>query len=144
MSDSSNIGPTTSPFGELTDAKERLSGDLAQPDDRQALLAALEALAIAIEARKRMYPSAIPHVRRNATMVARAFGMSDASVRSVEIAAILHDIGTLTVPAHILAKPGPLTPDEFQKIRAHSQGRRRHRRLGAVPKPCRAADSQPP
>jgi diguanylate cyclase (GGDEF)-like protein len=37
----------------------------------------------------------------------------------VKTAALLHDIGKLAVPEHILSKPGPLTPEEFQKIRAH-------------------------
>ena len=37
----------------------------------------------------------------------------------MKTAALLHDIGKLAVPEHILSKPGPLTPEEFQKIRAH-------------------------
>jgi len=33
----------------------------------------------------------------------------------VKTAALLHDIGKLAVPEHILSKPGPLTQEEFQK-----------------------------
>jgi diguanylate cyclase (GGDEF)-like protein len=45
--------------------------------------------------------------------------MPESEVHCIELAAIFHDIGNLAVPDHILSKPGPLTPEEFQKIRAH-------------------------
>jgi len=45
--------------------------------------------------------------------------MSENDIQGVKTAALLHDIGKLAVPEHILSKPGPLTPEEFQKIRAH-------------------------
>ena len=58
--------------------------------------------------------------------------------------ALLHDIGKLAVPEHILSKPGPLTQEEFQKIRIHPQvGARDHRRR-AVPVSGGAADPEPP
>src|SRR5262245_51616922 len=47
--------------------------------------------------------------------------MSTHEIRGVKMAALLHDIGKLAVPEHILSKPGPLTPEEFQKIRIHPQ-----------------------
>jgi len=53
--------------------------------------------------------------------VARELGMSDAEVQAVRTAALLHDIGKLAVPEHILSKPGPLTAEEFQKVQAHPQ-----------------------
>jgi diguanylate cyclase (GGDEF)-like protein len=45
--------------------------------------------------------------------------MSDGHIQGVKTAALLHDIGKLAVPEHILSKPGPLTAEEFHKIRAH-------------------------
>jgi hypothetical protein len=47
--------------------------------------------------------------------------MSDNEIQGVKTAALLHDIGKLAVPEHILSKPGPLTQEEFQKIRVHPQ-----------------------
>ena len=53
--------------------------------------------------------------------LARAIGISENEVQGVKTAALLHDIGKLAVPEHILSKPGPLTQEEFQKIRIHPQ-----------------------
>ena len=82
-------------------------------------LATIEALALAIDAKDRTSHSHLRRVQLYATSVARVMGMSENDVQGVKTAALLHDIGKLAVPEHILSKPGPLTPEEFQKIRAH-------------------------
>ena len=82
-------------------------------------LATIEALALAIDAKDQTSQSHIRRVQLYAAAVARALGMSDNEIQGVKTAALLHDIGKLAVPEHILSKPGPLTPEEFQKIRAH-------------------------
>jgi diguanylate cyclase (GGDEF)-like protein/putative nucleotidyltransferase with HDIG domain len=82
-------------------------------------LATIEALALAIDAKDQTSQSHIRRVQMYAASVAKAMGMSDNDVQGVKTAALLHDIGKLAVPEHILSKPGPLTPEEFQKIRAH-------------------------
>jgi diguanylate cyclase (GGDEF)-like protein/putative nucleotidyltransferase with HDIG domain len=82
-------------------------------------LATIEALALAIDAKDQTSQSHIRRVQLYAASVARSLGMSDNDVQGVKTAALLHDIGKLAVPEHILSKPGPLTPEEFQKIRAH-------------------------
>ena len=50
-------------------------------------------------------------------MLADGAGLSDAEVQGVRTAALLHDIGNMAVPEHILAKPVPLTPEEFERIK---------------------------
>jgi diguanylate cyclase (GGDEF)-like protein/putative nucleotidyltransferase with HDIG domain len=82
-------------------------------------LATIEALALAIDAKDQTSQSHIRRVQLYAADVARALGMSENDIQGVKTAALLHDIGKLAVPEHILSKPGPLTPEEFQKIRAH-------------------------
>ena len=82
-------------------------------------LATIEALALAIDAKDQTSQSHIRRVQFYATAVARALGMPEKEIQGVKTAALLHDIGKLAVPEHILSKPGPLTPEEFQKIRAH-------------------------
>jgi diguanylate cyclase (GGDEF)-like protein len=84
-------------------------------------LATIEALALAIEANNQ---TSHPHIRREqvyAASLAAALGMTDSEIQGVKTAALLHDIGKLAVPEHILSKPGPVTPEEFQKIRVHPQ-----------------------
>lgn len=98
----------------------RIAEERRQEQRTSALyLATIEALALAIDAKEQTAHTHIGRVQLYATELARALGMSDEEVRAVSIAALLHDVGKLAVPDHILAKPGPLTPEEFQKIRLH-------------------------
>lgn len=57
----------------------------------------------------------IHHVRRTAmfaTGLARFLGWDGVALRQLEIAALLHDIGKIGVPDHVLFKPGQLNPTE--------------------------------
>jgi len=84
-------------------------------------LSTIEALALAIDAKDQTAPNHIRRVQVYAVGLAREIGMSRGDIQAVKTAALLHDIGKLAVPEHILAKPGPLTPEEFQKVRIHPQ-----------------------
>jgi len=84
-------------------------------------LATIEALALAIDAKDQTAQSHIRRVQVYAAGLAQALGMSPNDIQGVKTAALLHDIGKLAVPEHILSKPGPLTQEEFQKIRIHPQ-----------------------
>ena len=83
-------------------------------------LATVEALATAIDARDQV---GIGHVRRTqiyAVGIGEILGLSDAEIQALKTGALLHDIGKLAVPDHILNKPGRLTPAEMEKIKIHS------------------------
>jgi diguanylate cyclase (GGDEF)-like protein/putative nucleotidyltransferase with HDIG domain len=84
-------------------------------------LATIEALARAIDAKDQMTQMHIRRVQVYAVGLARAAGLAEHEINGVKTAALLHDIGKLAVPEHILSKPGPLTQEEFQKIRIHPQ-----------------------
>lgn len=84
-------------------------------------LATIEALALAIDAKDKTTSSHIRRVQQFSASLAEAMGMDPDEVIGVATAALLHDIGKLAVPEHILSKPGPLTDEEFQKIQIHPQ-----------------------
>ena len=83
-------------------------------------LATVEALALAIDARDRSSQSQLRREQRHAGALARALGMSEDAVEGVRTAALLHDIGKLAVPDHILTKSGPMSEDERSKVRVHA------------------------
>jgi diguanylate cyclase (GGDEF)-like protein len=82
-------------------------------------LATIEALALAIEAKAGCTPEHIRSIQQYAAMLAEAAGLSDAEVQAVRTAALLHDVGNMAVPEHILAKPDALTPEEFERVKIH-------------------------
>jgi len=55
-------------------------------------------------------------VQYYATELGRALALREELIEGVRIAALLHDIGKLGVPDHLLAKSGPLSPEEFARV----------------------------
>jgi len=84
-------------------------------------LATVEALALAIDAKDQTATSHIRKVQGYAAGIAQAMGMAEPEVQGLRTAALLHDIGKLAVPEHILSKPGPLTQEESQRMQVHPQ-----------------------
>ena len=83
-------------------------------------LATVEALATAIDARDQL---GVGHVRRiqiYAVGMGRLLELSDGEIDALRTGALLHDIGKLAVPDHILNKPGSLSHAEMEKVKIHS------------------------
>jgi diguanylate cyclase (GGDEF)-like protein/putative nucleotidyltransferase with HDIG domain len=80
-----------------------------------------EVLARAIQAKDEGGSCHVERVQYYAAALARRLELPDLDRQAVEIAALLHDIGKLAVPEHILSKPGPLTADERKKMQMHAQ-----------------------
>ncbi len=83
-------------------------------------LRTIEALALAIEAKDQTTHEHLQRVRVYAIEVAKELGMKGNDLEALHAAALLHDIGKLAVPEHIISKPGRLTPEEFEKMKIHT------------------------
>ncbi|HPP73774.1 MAG TPA: diguanylate cyclase [Armatimonadota bacterium] len=83
-------------------------------------LATIESLATAIDAKDTYTREHINRVQMIAVKIAIAMGLSGSDLEGIRTAALLHDIGKLGVPEHILLKPGKLTLEEYQKVQKHS------------------------
>ncbi len=51
--------------------------------------------------------------------IAQELGLEDETVKAIELAAVIHDLGKIQVPAEILSKPGKLTEIEFGLVKTH-------------------------
>ena len=83
-------------------------------------LATVEALATAIDARDQV---GVGHVRRTqiyAIGLGQLLGLPEKEINALRTAALLHDIGKLAVPDHILNKSERLTTAEMEKTKIHS------------------------
>lgn len=56
-----------------------------------------------------------------ANAIAREMGLGDDQIEGIKMAALIHDIGKIYVPAEILNKPGRLTEIEYNLIKTHPQ-----------------------
>ena len=101
--------------------KKRLQ---AKADEIEALsqlhLATAEALATAIDAKDQTTHCHVRRVQVYAAGLGEVFGLAPNDIAALKAGALLHDVGKLAVPPHILNKPGPLTPAEFEKMKIHT------------------------
>src|SRR6185503_3377860 len=80
-------------------------------------LSTIEALARAVDAKDGVTHDHIRRVQNAALVLARRLGVDGLQLRAIEAAALLHDVGKLAIPEHILNKPGRLTPAEFERMK---------------------------
>src|SRR5262245_39249502 len=83
-------------------------------------LATVEALATAIDAKDQTTHCHVRRVQIYAEGLGKLLGVSEAELAALKAGALLHDVGKLAVPDHILNKPGVLTPAEFEKTKIHT------------------------
>ncbi|HEV7699578.1 MAG TPA: diguanylate cyclase [Pyrinomonadaceae bacterium] len=84
-------------------------------------LATVEALATAIDARDQVGVGHVRRVQIYAVGIGKILGLNKPDIDALRTGALLHDIGKLAVPDHILNKPGSLTPAELEKTKIHSE-----------------------
>jgi diguanylate cyclase (GGDEF)-like protein/putative nucleotidyltransferase with HDIG domain len=98
----------------------RLESEKRHAEEMAALhLRTIEALALAIDAKDQTTHDHLRRVQIYALEVGKELGLSAPELEALRASALLHDIGKLAVPEHIISKPGRLTPEEFEKMKIH-------------------------
>jgi len=102
-------------LGRLADANRHVT----QVND--LYLSTIETLAMAVDAKDQITHGHIRRVQVYAVELAKRLGVTEPSqLKAIEAAALLHDMGKLAIPEHILNKPGKLTPAEFETMKRHA------------------------
>ena len=103
----------------LAEAEARLQRAL---DRAESLLRGAVAAAVRIiEKRDPYVADHSQRVARLACAIAQELGLAQERIEGLRMAAMLHDVGKVAVPAEILSKPGRLSEAEFKLVQAHPQ-----------------------
>jgi HD domain len=86
---------------------------------RRAHKDTIAALSRSMEAKDLYTGGHTERVAAVAVGLARRLGFRDEELEAIEIGALLHDIGKIGIPGHVLRKPGKLTADEWELIKTH-------------------------
>jgi putative nucleotidyltransferase with HDIG domain len=102
-------------WGRVQDAEQHLQ------QVNELYMSTIEALAMAVDAKDQITHGHIRRVQVYAVELAKRLGVSDTQhLKAIETAALLHDMGKLAIPEHILNKPGSLTLAEFATMKTHA------------------------
>jgi HAMP domain-containing protein len=92
---------------------------LALQENQELLVDSIRALAAAIDAKSPYTRGHSERVSQYAVAIGRHLGLDDDALRTLQISALLHDVGKIGIEDAILQKPGTLTEGEFAQMRAH-------------------------
>lgn len=100
-------------------ALQKQSEEIAQLNEGM-----LEAMAIAIESRGEEHSGHVQRIRSITRILLRdtdfAGDIPEKEIENIALAAILHDVGKITIPDTVLKKPGKLTPEERKVMEGHT------------------------
>ncbi|MGH9712821.1 MAG: HD-GYP domain-containing protein [Candidatus Acidiferrales bacterium] len=88
-------------------------------DELESAETVLFSLALSIEAKDRYTQGHCDRLSKYSVAVAERLGLPEELRVALRRAGVVHDIGKIAVPEHILAKPGPLTEDEWKIMKQH-------------------------
>ena len=88
-------------------------------DELDSAEVVLKTLALMIEARDAYTQGHCERLARYATALGERIGLPESDLVALTKGGYFHDIGKIAIPDSILLKPGPLTPEEFERMKEH-------------------------
>lgn len=103
--------------------RDRMADEEARHESllRQSLVDSIQSIAAMAEMRDPYTAGHQRRVARLAVAVARELGLAEDRVEGLQLAALIHDVGKIQVPAEILNRPGHINPIEMALIKMHAQ-----------------------
>jgi diguanylate cyclase (GGDEF)-like protein/putative nucleotidyltransferase with HDIG domain len=98
----------TAPSAGITHSKERVGA-----------FNVLEGLVTTVDNKDRYTRKHSDDVCARSLSLAERMGLSDETQRALRVAALLHDVGKIGVPDHLLRKPSSLTAQEYEMVKQH-------------------------
>lgn len=115
-------------LGELTSNFNDMASIILNQQDKlaeyargleESYFSTVKILAISIDARDDYTMQHSTRVAALSLLMAEEMGLGTEEQRELEVAALVHDLGKIRIPDHILKKTGPLDDDEFQRVKRH-------------------------
>jgi putative two-component system response regulator len=108
---------------ENRDHRLRLEERVAERTEalRQSQEETIRRLSLAIEFRSRETGEHVERIADGAGLLARELGLGRERAELVRMAAPLHDVGKIGIPDDVLLKAGPLTPEEREQMKEHTE-----------------------
>lgn len=78
-----------------------------------------QGLILAVDTKDRYTRRHSEDVARYAVFLGQRLGLDEETLQTVRVAGLLHDVGKIGVPDHVLRKPGKLTEDEYRAVQQH-------------------------
>ena len=97
----------------------RHASDVADEPQSSTSFDILQGLVIAVDTKDRYTKRHSEDVARYATFLARRIGLPADDIATLNVAGLLHDVGKIGIPDHILRKPGRLTESELAVVQQH-------------------------
>ena len=88
-------------------------------ENKNLFLHVIQAFAGAIDTKDPYTNGHSARVAKYSREIARRYGYKDKKLDDIYIIGLLHDLGKIMVPSEIINKPGKLTDEEFEVIKAH-------------------------
>lgn len=116
------IGELANTFNKMSEDLQRLVEDLkrAAEENRALFLSSIQMLAGAVDEKDPYTRGHSDRVRRYSVLIAQQMHLSEDEVERIRISAQLHDVGKIGIDDRILKKPGALTPEEYEVMKAHT------------------------
>lgn len=101
--------------------KQKIMGELTESINklRKSMINFIQTLSHTIEARDPYTAGHQKRVSNIARCIAQYLNLSPEQIESIRMAALIHDLGKIFIPAEILNKPGKLRNNEFNLIKDH-------------------------